>query len=101
MGSTSAASSQVMGGGIPPGMGITLETAPLARDLEITGPLAAVMWVASSTEDMDLFLTIRNIAADGREILETGQQGAPVPVAKGWLRASHRELDPDLTFAYR
>jgi uncharacterized protein len=101
MGSTSAASSQVMGGGIPPGMGISLETAPLEHDLEITGPLAAAMWVSSSSEDMDLFLTIRNIAADGREILETGQQGTPVPVAKGWLRVSHRELDPDLTLPYR
>jgi predicted acyl esterase len=33
--------------------------------------------------------------------LETGQQGAPVPVAKGWLRVSHRELDPALTLPYR
>src|SRR5262249_51173594 len=37
MGSTSAASSQVMGGGIKPGMGISLETPPLAADTEITG----------------------------------------------------------------
>ena len=41
MGSTSAASSQVMGGGIKPGMGIALSTPPLAEDIEITGPLAA------------------------------------------------------------
>ena len=101
MGSTSAASSQVMGGGIKPGMGISLETPPLPQDIEVTGPLAASFWVSSSTEDMDLFLTLRNIGVDGNEILETGQQGAPVPVAKGWLRASHRELDPDLTRPYR
>ena len=65
------------------------------------GPVAAVLWVASSTEDMDLFLTIRNIDADGNEVLETGQQGTPVPVAKGWLRVSHRELDPALSLPYR
>ena len=94
MGSTSAASSQVMGGGIKPGMGVSLETPPLPEDIEITGPLAASFWVSSSTEDMDLFLTLRNIDADGNEVLETGQQGTPVPVAKGWLRVSHRELDP-------
>jgi predicted acyl esterase len=94
MGSTSAASSQVMGGGIKPGMGVALETGQLAQDLEVTGPLAAVLWVSSDTEDMDLFVTLRNFDADGNEVLETGQQGAPVPVAKGWLRASHRELDP-------
>jgi putative CocE/NonD family hydrolase len=101
MGSTSAASSQVMGGGIPPGMGVALETPPLAHDIEVTGPVAAVLWVSSSTEDMDLFLTLRNIDADGKEVLETGQQGTPVPVAKGWLRVSHRELDPELSRPYR
>jgi predicted acyl esterase len=101
MGSTSAASSQVMGGGIKPGMGISLETEPLPTDVEVTGPVAAVLWVSSSTEDMDLFLTIRNIDAGGDEVLETGQQGTPVPVAKGWLRVSHRELDPALSLPYR
>jgi predicted acyl esterase len=101
MGSTSAASSQVMGGGIKPDMGISLETPPLAADTEVTGPLAAVFFVSSSTEDMDLFLTLRNIDADGKEVLETGQQGTPVPVAKGWLRASHRELDPVLSLPHR
>ena len=101
MGSTSAASSQVMGGGIKPGMGVSLETPPLPRDVEVTGPVAAVLWVSSSTEDMDLFLTIRNFDADGNEVMETGQQGAPVPVAKGWLRVSHRELDPAFSLPYR
>jgi predicted acyl esterase len=101
MGSTSAASSQVMGGGIKPGMGIVLETPPLPNNVEVTGPLAASFWVSSSTEDMDLFLTIRNFDVDGNEVLETGQQGTPVPVAKGWLRVSHRELDPELSLPYR
>jgi len=101
MGSTSAASSQVMEGGIKPGMGTSLETPPLAADTEITGPLAAVLWVSSSSEDMDLFLTLRNFAPDGSEVMETGQQGSPVPVAKGWLRVSHRELDPELSRPYR
>jgi len=67
----------------------------------VTGPLAARFWASSSTEDMDLFLTLRNIDADGNEVLETGQQGTPVPVAKGWLRVSHRELDESLSLPYR
>jgi hypothetical protein len=101
MGSTSAASSQVMGGGIKPDMGVSLWTPPLDEDTEITGPLAASFWVSSSTEDMDLFLTLRNFDPAGNEVLETGQQGLPVPVAKGWLRVSHRELDPALSLPYR
>src|SRR5262249_21368324 len=35
------------------------------------------------------------------DVLELGQQGQPVPVAKGWLRVSHRELDLDLSRQYR
>ena len=102
MGSTSAASSQVMGGGgIRPGMGVALETPPLTEDIEVTGPLAASFWVSSESEDMDLFLTLRHFDADGKEVMETGQQGSPVPVAKGWLRVSHRELEPALTQPYR
>ena len=102
MGSSSAASSQVMGGGgIKPGMGVAFETPPLPEEIEVTGPLMASFWVSSETEDMDLFLTLRHFDANNQEILETGQQGAPVPVAKGWLRVSHRELDPDMTLPYR
>jgi putative CocE/NonD family hydrolase len=101
MGSSSAASSQVMGGGIKPDMGISLWTAPMAADTEITGPLSATLWVSSSSEDMDIFITLRHYNEQGEEILETGQQGSPVPVAKGWLRASHRELDPQLSLPYR
>jgi predicted acyl esterase len=101
MGSTSAASSQVLGGGIKPGMGVSFQTEPLAADTEITGPIAAVLWVSSSAEDMDLFLTLRNIDPDGNDVMETGQQGLPVPVAKGWLRASHCELDPEKSLPYR
>ena len=39
--------------------------------------------------------------ADGKDVWEVGQQGQQVPVAKGWLRASHRKLDPKLTLPYR
>ena len=50
---------------------------------------------------MDIFATLRNIDPDGTDVFELGQQSQPVPVAKGWLRASHRKLDPDLTLPYR
>ena len=85
----------------PRAAGISLVTPPLEQDTEITGPLMAKLWVSSTTEDMDLLLTLRNIDPDGKDVLEVGQQGQPVPVAKGWLRVSHRELDPDLSLPYR
>jgi predicted acyl esterase len=100
-GSSSASSTFLASGAMQAGMGISLETAPLAHDTEVTGPVAAKLWVSSSTEDMDLFLTIRNIDADGNDVWEVGQQGQQVCVAKGWLRVSHRELDPERSLPYR
>jgi predicted acyl esterase len=50
---------------------------------------------------MDIFATLRNIAPDGQDVFELGQQSQPVPVAKGWLRASHRKLDPALSQLFR
>src|SRR5262245_15229526 len=84
-----------------PRMGASFETAPLADAVEVTGPVVLVLWVASTTEDMDVFATLRNIGPDGKDVFEMGQQGQPVPVAKGWLRASHRDLDAKLSTPFR
>jgi predicted acyl esterase len=84
-----------------PRMGVSFETAPLASDLEVTGPVNLVLWVSSTSADMDLFATLRNIDRDGEDVWEIGQQQQPVPVAKGWLRASHRKLDSRLSLPYR
>jgi putative CocE/NonD family hydrolase len=92
--------STALAGSLPP-MGVSFATDPLEEDTEVTGPIVLVLWVASSTEDMDIFATIRNIAPDGRDVFELGQQSQSVPVAKGWLRASHRKLDPHLSLPYR
>jgi predicted acyl esterase len=92
--------STVLAGSLPR-LGVSFETAPLDAPLEITGPAVLTLWVSSTTEDMDVFVTLRNIDPDGRDVWEVGQQQQPVPVAKGWLRASHRKLDPKLTLPYR
>ena len=81
--------------------GISFVTDPMAHDTEITGPLMANLWVSSTAEDMDVMVTLRNIAPDGKEIFELGQQGQPVVLTKGWLRASHRKLDPQKSLPYR
>ncbi len=82
--------------------GISFETAPLPQDTEITGPIVLVLWVSSTTEDMDIFATLRNIGPDGNDVWEMGQQGNDeVPVAKGWLRVSHRKLDLERSLPYR
>jgi predicted acyl esterase len=81
--------------------GVSFVTAPFDAPTEITGPLMLNVWVASTSEDMDLMLTLRNIGPDGQDVWEVGQHGQPVPLTKGWLRASHRKLDPERTLPYR
>jgi len=87
--------------GSVPASGCSFQTAPLSEDTEVTGPIVLVLWVSSTSEDMDVFATLRNIAPDGSDVLELGQQGQPIPVAKGWLRASHRALDQELSLPCR
>jgi predicted acyl esterase len=82
--------------------GVSFETAPFSEDTEVTGPLALNLWVSSSSEDMDIYATLRNIGPDGKDVCEIGQRGETVAcVTKGWLRASHRKLDPDRSLPYR
>ena len=82
--------------------GVSFETAPMAADTEVTGPLVLNLWVSSTSEDADIFATIRNIGLDGKDVCEVGQRGDPVAcVTKGWLRASHRKLDAKKSLPYR
>ncbi|MCL6592695.1 MAG: hypothetical protein K6T31_01845, partial [Alicyclobacillus sp.] len=83
------------------GNGVTFWTSPLAEPLEITGPVAAKLFIASSTYDADMFLTLRVFDPDGQEVLFNGAMDPRTPVSQGWLRASHRKLDPELTREYR
>lgn len=83
------------------GDGLTFVSAPLSEDTEITGPLAARLRIASSTEDADIFLVVRVFTADLREVTFMGAIDPHTPIAQGWLRASHRKLDPELSQPWR
>ena len=83
------------------GEGITFASAPLESETEITGPLAARLFVSSSTTDADVFAVLRAFAPGGEEVVFQGAIDPHTPLAQGWLRASHRALDPALTTAYR
>jgi uncharacterized protein len=82
-------------------LGVSFETAPMKESTEITGPLMLNLWVSSTSEDMDIMVTLRNIGPDGKDVWEVGQHGQPVPLTKGWLRASHRKLDAKRSLPYR
>jgi len=83
------------------GDGVTFWLPPLERETEITGPMAAKLFVSSSTRDADLFLIVRVFDPHGKELTFMGSTDPNTPIANGWLRASHRRLDPAKTLPYR
>lgn len=77
--------------------GVTLQTAPLERELEIAGPVKLRLRVSSSTDDMDLFATLRAFDPAGKEAVFFSSTAPKSPVSQGWLRVSQRRLDPKRT----
>lgn len=82
---------------------------PMARDgravfdlrfdaaTEIIGHAKLKLWIeADGANDMDLFVALQKLDADGREVPFTFYaMFDDGPLALGWLRASHRALDVD------
>jgi predicted acyl esterase len=81
--------------------GVTFTADPAERETEITGPVAARLFVSSTTDDADLFCVLRLLRPGGREVTFPGAIDPNTPVAQGWLRLSHRKLDPELSTPYR
>jgi predicted acyl esterase len=80
---------------------LTLYSAPLPAETEITGPLSATLFVSSSTADADLFVTLRAFSPGDEEVDFQGALDPRTPLAQGWLRASHRKLDQEASRPYR
>ena len=81
--------------------GVTFTMPPLEQEMEITGPMAATLFVESSTVDADLFLIVRVFDPDGGEVTFMGALDPNTPIAQGWLRVSHRKVDAERTLPYR
>jgi predicted acyl esterase len=64
---------------------LVYRTEPLGRELELTGPLALYLQAASTAPDFDWLVFIADESPDGQVRV----------LCKGWLRASHREIDPN------
>ena len=67
------------------------------RDTELTGPMKLHLWVETQgADDMDLFVAIEKLDAHARRVpfvfYAMNENG---PAALGWLRVSHRALDPE------
>jgi uncharacterized protein len=83
------------------GEGLTFTTPPLSEAMEIAGPCSAKIFLSSPTTDADVFLVLRVFDPAGKEVVFAGTVDPHTPVGQGWLRASHRKLDPALSLPYR
>lgn len=65
-------------------------------ETDVVGHMALTLFIeAEETDDVDLFVGIEKLDCDGNEVYFFSASGgnANGPVARGWLRASHRTLD--------
>jgi predicted acyl esterase len=80
---------------------LTFSTEPLREDVELTGPVAMVLFASSTAEDTDFFVKISEqlpVPALRREIQQHLAGETPPPstmISRGWLKASHRALDAE------
>ncbi len=70
---------------------LVCSTAPLTRDIEVTGPVALHFYASLSTEDANWLADLYDVDGDQSERL----------VTKGYLKASHRELDQGRSKPYQ
>ena len=85
--------------------GISFISDPLTEDAVIAGFGKAQLWVSSTTDDLDLYVSVRVIDENDAQVDFTGftTMGFPdriTPLTKGWLKASHRVLDPERSTDY-
>jgi predicted acyl esterase len=85
----------------PTGPGVTFLHEPYENETELTGPLALKVFISSETTDADIFAVVRVFDTDGEEVTFQGAIDPHTPIAQGWLRASHRRLDSELSLPYR
>jgi uncharacterized protein len=73
---------------------LTFTTAPLAQDLEIAGSILLTLYGSSTRDDMDVFVKLSEQMPQSPDDRAKGLNPASYWITKGWLRASHRALDP-------
>lgn len=81
--------------------GVTFLADPVTETTEVTGPLAAVLYVSTDQADVDVFVTLRVLDPNGEDVrLRSALDPAGVTTV-GWLRASQRALDTASSTPYR
>jgi predicted acyl esterase len=62
-------------------------TEPMSKEMELTGPMALYLQAGSTARDTDWLVSVSDEGPDGKAR----------ELCKGWLRSSHRKIDPKLS----
>ena len=87
------------GGGTPRwSTGVSFISDPMTEDMMLVGYMKAGLWVSSTSRDMDVFVTLRVLDEQDREIryealVHPIDPVNPHPVGHGMLKVSRRKLD--------
>jgi hypothetical protein len=78
-------------------------TDPLARDIEVTGPLSLHFWAEIDQRDTNWIIIIKDVGPDvSVQTAREGEMERPQvmerEVTRGWLKASHRAVDEKKSF---
>jgi uncharacterized protein len=73
---------------------LTFTAAPLDSDLEICGPIKLVLYASSTARDTDFFINLSDQFSQSDDDRGKGLNPFAELITRGWLRASHRALDP-------
>jgi putative CocE/NonD family hydrolase len=73
---------------------LTFTSAPLAEDVEVTGPIVLELYASSDQVDTRFIVKLADQHPQDEAARAKGAQPAFTNVSKGWLQASHREKDP-------
>ena len=74
--------------------GVSFVSEPLAEDTELAGYMKLGLRVSSTSTDMDIFATLRVMDEHGKDVLYHSTTSQASPVTLGFLKVSHRKLDP-------
>src|SRR5579875_455258 len=74
---------------------LTFTSAPLTNDTEIAGPGKVVLYASSTERDTDFFIKLSDQFPQSVEDRAKGINPFAEVITRGWLRASHRALDPE------
>lgn len=86
--------------------GMSFVTDPMPEDMVLAGYMKLGLWVSSTSSDMDINASVRVIDDQNREVEYSGPPDLTdstnvYPVGLGWLKVSHRKLDPKRSTEYR